>query len=109
VLADDTLAVSLNNQLVLAAAPPLGPTNTYAECSDVGPNCLTPYTFTFTGLQTGTNILTFDVKQVNLSNEGLDFSGNISSSSMVAPEPASFALFGTGLLGVCAFLRRRNA
>lgn len=108
VLADDTVAISLNNQLVLAAPPPLGPSNTYAECSDVGPNCLTPFTFTLTGLVAGTNILTFDVKQVNLASEGLDFSGNVSSLSMIAPEPASIALFGTGLFGICAFLRRRN-
>jgi hypothetical protein len=109
VLADDTVAVSLNNQLVLAAAPPLGPTNTYARCSDVGPNCLTPFTFSFTGLESGTNVLTFDVKQVNLSSEGLDFSGSITSPTSIVPEPASIALFGTGLFGIYAFLRRRSS
>jgi len=105
VLADDTVAVMLNSQLVLAAAGPMGPTNTYAMCSDVGPNCLTPTTFTFGGLLAGTDVLTFDVKQVNLANEGLDFSGSI--SSIVAPEPSSIALFGTGLFGISFVLRRR--
>jgi hypothetical protein len=102
VLADDTLSVFLNNSLVLQSAGPMGANNSYAECSDVGPNCLTPLTFSFSGLVAGQNLLTLDVKQVNLVNEGVDFSGTISS----VPEPLTLVLFGTGLLGIVGLARR---
>ena len=102
VLADDTLSVFLNNSLVLQSASLMGPNNSYATCSDVGPGCITPLTFSFGGLVAGQNVLTFDVKQVNLVNEGLDFSGSVSS----IPEPMPLVLFGTGLLNMVAFTRR---
>ena len=102
VLADDTLSVFLNNSLVLQSAGSMGPNNSYAMCSDVAPNCRTPLTFSFSGLVAGQNTLTFDVKQVNLVNEGLDFSGSISA----VPEPLPLALLGTGLLGLVSLSRR---
>ncbi len=105
VLADDTVSVFLNNTLILQSAGPMGPSNSYAMCSDVGPNCITPLTFTFSGFTAGTNDLRFDVKQVNGSNEGLDFSGSIQSVSSV-PEPFSLVLLGTGLLGLVGLSRR---
>lgn len=103
VLADDTVAISLNNHLILAAAAPLGSGNSYAHCSDTVPNCLTPTTFNFSGLVTGTNQLTFEVKQVNLASEGLDFSGSISA----IPEPSSLAFLGTGMLSLVGMVRRQ--
>jgi hypothetical protein len=104
VLADDTVSVFLNNSLILQSAGPIGPGNSYARCSDVGPNCITPLTFSFTGITTGLNELTFDVKQVNLVNEGLDFSGSLDDASV--PEPLSLILFGTGMLGLVGLSRR---
>jgi len=101
VLADDTLSVFLNNSLVLQSAGPMGVNNSYAMCSDVGPNCLTPLTLSFSGLVAGINTLTFDVKQVNLVNEGLDFSGSISA----VPEPLPLALLGIGLLALVGLRR----
>src|SRR5205823_4264765 len=62
-LADDTVSVYLNKVLVQQAAGPMGSGNTYTTCSDTGPGCITPLTFSFTGLQAGLNQLTFDVKQ----------------------------------------------
>jgi hypothetical protein len=106
VLADDTVSVFLNNSLILHSAGPMGPSNSYAKCSDVGPNCITPLTFTFTGLAEGLNELSFDVKQVNGSNEGLDFSGSIDPSAASVPEPLSLVLFGTGMLSLLALSRR---
>lgn len=105
VLADDTVSVFLNNSLILQSAGPMGPSNSYARCSDVGPNCITPFTFTFTGLTEGLNELTFDVKQVNGANEGLDFSGSLAGTDPV-PEPFTLALFGTGMLGLLGLSRR---
>ena len=103
VLADDTVSIFLNGTLILASAGPMGSGNSYAKCSDVGPNCITPLTFNFTGFIAGLNTLTFDVKQVNLANEGLDFSGSIIDP---VPEPLPLALLGTGLLGLVGVSRR---
>jgi hypothetical protein len=103
VLADDTVSIFLNGALILQSAGPMGPNNSYAMCSDVGPNCLTPLTFNFTGFTAGLNTLTFDVKQVNLVNTGLDFSGSVASP---IPEPMPLVLFGTGLLGLVGLSRR---
>ena len=106
VLADDTVSIFLNGALILQSAGPMGPNNSYAKCSDVGPNCVTPLTFNFTGFTAGLNTLTFDVKQVNLVNEGLDFSGSITTPM---PEPLPLVLFGTGLLGLVGLSRRYTA
>lgn len=110
VLADDTVSVMLNNHLILQAAGPKGPGNPYSHCSNTGPNCVTPFTFAFSGLQAGLNQLEFDVKQVNGADEGLDFSGSIASAvgdpPSAVPEPFSLALFGTGMLGLLGLSRR---
>ena len=103
VLADDTVAVALNGGLLLPSAVPKGASNDYVHCSNTGPNCITPTTVSLSGLVAGTNVLTFDVKQVNQAQEGLDFAGIISQ----VPEPASLALFGTGLFGLGNLMRRR--
>jgi hypothetical protein len=102
VLADDTVSIYLNSVLILASAGAMGSGNSYARCSDVGPNCITPLSFAFIGILEGSNLLTFDVKQVNLHNEGLDYVGTIST----VPEPTSLALLGTGMLTLCGFMRR---
>ncbi len=77
VLADDTVAVYLNGVLIQDSGGPMGPDNSYDHCSDTGPNCITPVTFTFTGITNGVNVLKFDVKQVNEFSEGLDYVGTI--------------------------------
>jgi hypothetical protein len=104
ILADDTVSVFLNGVLILDSAGMMGPGNSYSHCSDTGPNCLTPLTFSFAGILDGSNVLTFDVEQVNGYNEGLDYVGAISDDP--APEPSSLVLMSTGLAGLACFARR---
>jgi len=102
VLADDTLTVFLNGVEILPPGPPLGPSNSYSHCSDTGPNCVTPTTFSFGGIIDGTNVLTFDVAQVMGAYTGLDYLGTIDP----IPEPSSLILLGTGLVGFAGSVRK---
>ena len=104
VLADDTLSVYLNGTMLLAASGPMGSSDPYDHCADSGPNCMTPFTFSFTGVLDGTNVLTFDVKQVHGYQEGLDYTGTVVST---VPEPSSLALMGTGMATFAGLVRRR--
>ena len=93
ILADDTVAVYLNGVLIQNSGGPMGPDNGYTHCSDTGPNCVTPLTFTFTGIANGVNVLTFDVKQVGGYSEGLDYVGSINLNAPVAITPSNVQLY----------------
>ncbi len=98
VLADDTVSIYLNDltQILPEGAGP------YPKCAVNQPNCVTPYTFTFSTFS-GEQLLDFEVHQANSNATGLDFYG----TSSVTPEPSSLMLLGTGLVGSAGALLRR--
>jgi hypothetical protein len=100
VLADDTTDVFLNGHLL---QPEAGGPNSI--CQTAQPNCTMPLLVTLADFVNGTNVLEFDVDQSALVSTGLDFYGTVQSG--VTPEPSSFILLGSGLLGVAGVIRRR--
>jgi hypothetical protein len=101
VLADDTVAVFLNGELLNT------PTGTsYLHCSNGVPTCTGSGTFISlpsNDFVDGTNTLTFQVTQANKSAFGVDFYGSVST----VPEPGSLMLLGTGLIGCAGTLLRK--
>jgi len=106
VMADDTTAIYLNGQLLLAA----GAVGNDAQCSDVKPTCTSVDTISLGSASagfnnSGANQLVFVVEQTGFVAEGLDYSGSISNSTV--PEPSTLLMFGTGLIGSAGALFRR--
>jgi hypothetical protein len=105
VMADDTTAIYLNGQLVLAA----GLVGSDVQCSQNQPNCTAVDTISFgsgtAGFNSnGPNQLEFVVEQTGFVAEGLDYTATLSNSTV--PEPSTLLLFGTGLLGSAGALFR---
>jgi len=107
VMADDTTAIYLNGQLLLAA----GAVGNDGLCSDNLPTCATVDTISIGSSSagfnnSGANQLEFVVEQTGFVAEGLDYSGSISTASPV-PEPSTLLMFGTGLIGSAGALFRK--
>jgi len=109
--ADDSAAFYINSVLVRPEAPGSG--NTYKLCSDfpVGCKANTEVTMDITSyLQTGANTLRFDVAQRNGVSFGLNYLGSADGPRRgienPVPEPATFGLIGTSLLGIGLWRRK---
>jgi hypothetical protein len=80
-------------------------TGSNSVCQTGPPNCTLALQVTLADFVTGTNVLEFDVDQTNVNSTGLDFYGTVQTAA--TPEPGSFILLGSGLLGVAGAIRRR--
>jgi hypothetical protein len=107
ILADDTTAVFLNGSSTALIG--FGALGSNIKCADSAPTCTVLTTFNVSGLSlTGSNTLTFIVRQagdgaVGLDPSGLDFRATLTS----VPEPNTLLMLGTGLMGSAGMLFRR--
>jgi PEP-CTERM motif len=105
VLADDSTSVTLNGHLLQAVN-----TNQGATCASGPIGCLTTTQLTVVlpsaDFVAGSNNLVFGVRQgVANTPFGLDFAGIVTNT----PEPATFGVFGFGLIGLSLAAGRARA
>lgn len=106
VMGDDSLAVLLNGNLLLAEGTSTG--NTYSTCSDFGAGCLASSQVTLDlapYLISGENTLQFLVAQRAGSSFGLNYAGQIENSVPV-PEGSSILMLGSGLCALWGARRK---
>jgi hypothetical protein len=110
-MGDDTVEVLLNGGVIV----PFGTLGSDAHCADKGPSCTVVDAVTLNGLNLlsgmDANVFTFVVAQAGTSGfvanpTGMNFTTSVVRA--VAPEPSSWLLFTTGLLGLAGMVQRRR-
>jgi hypothetical protein len=108
VWADDTARVYMDDTLLIDANPVPG-----SACSDGPVSCATNngavLDLTHLNLQAGEHQLRIEAYQLSGSVFGVQYAGSITEGGIAeTPEPATFAVLGTALIGLGVVLRRRR-
>lgn len=107
VMADDTAAVWVNGNKVIAENTSWTVANNYATCSNSAIGCLNPDTVGTVNLAgllvNGQNRIVFQVFQRSGTGYGVDYYGS------VVPEPGFYGVLALGLSGLCFAIRRKRS
>jgi len=113
-LADDTLAVFLDDNFNTARRLEVNDTGSNVTCQVGQPNCTTVTTIDqltnpngLALLTAGSHTLYFVVFQNASQAMGMDFTSTITTGTSPVPEPGTLFLLGTGLIGSAGTLMRR--
>jgi hypothetical protein len=104
VWADDTASVSVDDRLLFAAS--VAPAAVHCVSGTIGCAPGAGGYVDLSGLRAGQHMLRLEAYQLGGGPFGVMYAGSIESVPESAPEPATYALIGAGLLGLAAWRRR---